>query len=125
MTTMATMTSLWCSLLLVLTTTTLLVVVHADNTNNPTARHIHFMNKSGSKVNLFWINRWNNDERVLNAEEGVMFGAESAINSFVSHEFEAVELPKKSTNVCAGENGECRTAIFEVNSNDNQGESPS
>mmetsp|Transcript_372 Transcript_372/g.542 ORF Transcript_372/g.542 Transcript_372/m.542 type:complete len:121 (-) Transcript_372:1016-1378(-) len=62
---------------------------------NPDSRELRIINEAGFKCNIYWINRWKNDELVLNSEEGVFHGGETQINSYVSHEFEVQEVPSK------------------------------
>lgn len=88
---------------------------------NPSSRELQIQNQSGSKVLIYWINRWENDALVLNTEDGLLYGADSEINSFQGHEFEVQEVPHKTTQRCKGENGICRKVIFQVNSNYGQG----
>lgn len=83
-------------------------------------RKIRVINEAGFKVNIYWINRWKNDELVLNSEEGVFHGAETQINSYVSHEFEVQEVPHSKLGHCRGPNNTCRKGYFRVNANDDQ-----
>lgn len=87
---------------------------------NPQARDIRIINEAGFKVEIYWINRWKNDELVLNSEEGIFHGAESKINSYISHEFEVQEVPNKKLGHCKGPDKECRKGYFQVNSNEEQ-----
>ena len=87
---------------------------------NPQSRDIRIINEAGFKVDIFWINRWKNDELVLNSEEGIFHGAESQINSYVTHEFEVQEVPNKKLGKCKGPDGTCRKGYFQVNDNDEQ-----
>eukprot|EP00542_Grammatophora_oceanica_P017468 CAMPEP_0194029502 /NCGR_PEP_ID=MMETSP0009_2-20130614/3208_1 /TAXON_ID=210454 /ORGANISM="Grammatophora oceanica, Strain CCMP 410" /LENGTH=419 /DNA_ID=CAMNT_0038669189 /DNA_START=97 /DNA_END=1356 /DNA_ORIENTATION=- len=88
--------------------------------NRSAARDVRIINEAGFKIELYWINRWENDELVLNSEEGVFHGAETLIKSFVSHEFEIHELPSKKTGKCGGQNDECRKGYFQVREAHNQ-----
>lgn len=87
---------------------------------NPDARELRIINEAGFKCNIYWINRWKNDELVLNSEEGVFHGGETQINSYVSHEFEVQEVPSKKTGHCKGPNNDCRKGHFQVNKNEEQ-----
>jgi hypothetical protein len=87
---------------------------------NPQARDIRIINEAGFKVEIFWINRWKNDELVLNSEDGIFHGAESNINSYITHEFEVHEVPNKKLGKCKGPNNTCRKGYFQVNENDEQ-----
>ena len=86
------------------------------------SREVHVRNEAGFKVEVYWINRWKNDELVLNTEEGIFHGAETVIKSFVSHEFQLKEIPSKKTGRCRGENDECREGYFQVTEYEGQGE---
>lgn len=57
---------------------------------------------------------------MLNSEDGIFHGAESKINSYVSHEFEIHEVPNKITGKCKGPDNTCRKGHFQVNENDEQ-----
>jgi hypothetical protein len=87
---------------------------------NPQARDIRIINEAGFKVEIFWINRWKNDELVLNSEDGIFHGAESNINSYITHEFEVHEVPNKKLGKCKGPDDTCRKGYFQVNENDEQ-----
>lgn len=82
---------------------------------------LSFTNDSANTV--YWINRWKNDELVLNTEEPLLHGADSRINSYVDHEFEIQEEPHKKTKKCSGPDGKCLTAQFKVNRNHGQSKS--
>ena len=88
--------------------------------NRETERKLRVINEAGFKANIYWINRWKNDELVLNSEDGVFHGSETAINSFIGHEFEIQEVPAKKTGLCRGPNNTCRSAQMKVNENDEQ-----
>ncbi len=83
-------------------------------------RGINIHNDSGSKVEIYWIHP-NTKETVLQSSPFIYNGATFALNSFVTHTFEAREMPRK-TGKCAGENQTCRIGYFTVNENDEQGE---
>lgn len=99
----------------------LLILLVSCDAAKDTTRHIQLINNAGFKIEVYWINRWKNDELVLNTEEGVLNGASTGINSYVSHEFQLVEVPSKKTGKCQEE--ECQTATFQVNANDGQSKS--
>lgn len=101
----------------------LALLLSACLANRDTSRTLDIVNRSGHRVKLYWINRWKNDELVLNTEEALLHGADSRINSYVSHEFEIQEVPHKKTNKCSGENGECLKAQFQVNKHHGQSKS--
>ena len=106
------------SLLVVFLTAALLSTCGEAKTD--TSRTLDIINRSGHRVSIYWINRWKNDELVLNTEEPLLNGADSRINSYVNHEFEIQEQPHKKTGKCSGENGECLKAQFQVNTNHGQ-----
>jgi len=85
---------------------------------NDQSRNVRIINEAGFKVDIYWINRWKNDELVKNSEEGVFHGAETQINSYISHEFEIQEIPNSKTGKCKEE--ECKKGHFQVNANDEQ-----
>ena len=90
---------------------------------NPLARSIRVLNQSGVKLDLFWIHP---ETRELaeshSGGDGIMYGSESGINSYVGHEFEVQELPSKAGMLlgrrCA--QATCRTVNFTVNANEDQ-----
>lgn len=81
-------------------------------------RNIAIHNESGSKVEVYWIHPQTNEE-VLQSSPFIYNGATFSLNSFVSHSFEAREMPGKSGK-CAGEDETCRVGYFAVNENDEQ-----
>ncbi len=94
--------------------------VHAESVRMD-SRSLRIVNQAGHRIDVFWINRWENDALSLStAEGGVLFGTESGLNSFIGHEFEVHELPSKKTGTCGGEGGVCRKGHFQVNANDDQ-----
>jgi len=84
---------------------------------NPLARSVRVMNDSGSKIDLFWIHP---DTHQLadshSGGEGVMYGGETGINSYVGHAFEVDEMPVNGK--CL--KNLCRKAFFTVNKNEDQ-----
>jgi hypothetical protein len=81
-------------------------------------RNIEIHNESGGKIEIYWIHP-DTGEGVLQSNPFVYNGATFALNSFVSHAFEAREMPRKSGK-CAGRDKTCRIGRFAVNSNDKQ-----
>lgn len=67
-------------------------------------RSIEIMNKSGHKVEIYWVHA-GTGELVLQSSPHVFNGATFTLNSFVGHSFQARELPGKSSGVCR--NQEC------------------
>ena len=59
---------------------------------------------------------------MLQSDPHIYNGATFSLNSFITHAFEAREMPGKS-GTCAGSDGDqtCRVGYFAVNSNDDQG----
>jgi hypothetical protein len=114
---------LWVSLLFLCTdTATVKAVGTARNRRkhgHPHSRSVRVMNKSGVRIDIFWIHPTTRELAPSHTDgEGVMFGGESGISSYVGHEFEVVELPNKKTKKCAQK--ECRKAHFTVNTNEDQ-----
>ena len=81
-------------------------------------RNIAIHNDSGSKVEVYWIHPFTK-ETVLQSTPYIYNGATFSLNSFVSHAFEAREMPGRSGK-CAGDDNTCRVGYFAVNENDEQ-----
>jgi len=85
---------------------------------NPLARSVRVLNESGVKIDLFWIHP---ETRQLadshSSGEGVMYGGETGISSYVGHTFEVQEMPGK-LGKCLHKL--CRKAYFTVNQNEEQ-----
>lgn len=81
-------------------------------------RSISIHNTSGGRVEVHWIHP-QTKERILQSNPYIYNGATFNLNSYVSHSFEAREIPGK-TGKCAGENQTCRVGYFAVNENDEQ-----
>lgn len=105
-------------LLLLLWTPAAVLARNKRKHGNPLARSVRVLNESGVKIDLFWIHP---ETRQLadshSSGEGVMYGAETGISSYVGHTFEVQEMP--------GRFGEClhklcRKAYFTVNRNEEQ-----
>jgi hypothetical protein len=89
---------------------------------NPTQRSVFVRNLSGRRFDIFWINNFSSPVTYVSnseKEEGYPFGGETAMLSYVGHEFEVREMPRKSTGTCHQE--ECAKAYFKVNDQENQG----
>jgi len=95
------------------------VLARIRNDDNPTGRDIHIINRSDVKVDIFWVNP-TNGELVKSVEVGILKGTDTQIQSYIGHEFEIQELPKKTTGKCTGENDECMKGRFVVTSNEDQ-----
>jgi hypothetical protein len=50
--------------------------------------------------------------------DGVVYGGETGISSYVGHRFEVQEMPSKTTGKCR--EAECRKTYFTCNSNEEQ-----
>jgi len=87
--------------------------------SNPKSRSVRVLNDSGVRIDIFWIHP---DTRKLAAShtdgDGVEFGAETGISSYVSHAFEVQELPSKKTGKCSEKM--CKKAYFTVSQNEDQ-----
>jgi len=91
---------------------------HADDTS----RSITIMNESGRRAAIYWINP-DDGELLLQSDPDILHGASFDLDSYVGHNFEVRELPKKSTNECsAGEAKACGVDYFTVTENHDQGE---
>ena len=84
-----------------------------------TGRSIGIQNDSLGRVEIHWIHPETN-EKVLQSNPFIYPGATFSLNSYVTHAFEAREIPGKSGK-CAGKDETCRVGYFEVNNNDDQG----
>jgi len=109
---------------------------------NPLSRNIIIRNESRSKIDAFWIHPETRELAPSNFVEdgGLVYGSDGALQSYVGHSFEVVELPpepkNKKNKVAAdgdeeGRNppkprkcrkGMCRKAYFTVNENEDQSE---
>jgi len=96
-------------------------VLGMSRRESPNARNIDFVNQSGTRVDLLWINRSTDpvSYHSNSNDEGYPYGVSQRINSFIGHEFEAREMPSKKTGECKTP-GKCRTAYFQVNSEEGQ-----
>jgi hypothetical protein len=87
---------------------------------NDSQRSFHFLNQSGRRVDLLWVNVFKKPNEFVsqNGGEGYPYGGDTSVSSFIGHEFEIREMPSKKTEQCLFE--ECRKARFRVNDQDNQ-----
>ena len=84
-----------------------------------TSRGINIVNKSGVKFDIFWVNSVTGDLAHSNTEgNGIEFGGDSSINSFIGHTFEIQEM-KDRNGKCQKQ--ECQTTRFRVSSKEDQG----
>jgi hypothetical protein len=89
----------------------------------PNQRSVFVRNQSGRRVDIFWINNFKSPTTYsTNSEngEGYPYGGETAMLSYVGHEFEIREMPRKSTGTCDVEDA-CAKAYFKVNDQEKQG----
>ena len=87
--------------------------------NNPKSRSLRVMNHSGVKIDVFWIHPDTRELANSNTDgEGIEFGGETGISSFVGHSFEVQELPDAKTGKCS--KGMCQKAYFTVSANEDQ-----
>jgi hypothetical protein len=91
-------------------------------TNKSTTRSIKIINESGSKVEVYWIHPQTREGSLMSSPN-ILNGAVFTLNSFVSHEFEARELPSEKTGHCKSEDKICKTTNFVVSANFDQGKS--
>ena len=77
------------------------------------------MNRSGVKIDAFWVHPQTRQLADSNTEGGIVHGADAPISSYIGHTFEVQELPKLKTGKCEQE--ECRRTRFTVSSNEGQG----
>jgi hypothetical protein len=82
------------------------------------ARSITIQNDSGTKVEIYWINP-STGQGLLQSSPYIYNGAALNLNSFVTHTFEAREMPGKG-GTCLGKDQTCRIGYFTVNKNDDQ-----
>ena len=98
----------------------LLVVPTSTTTYNPTGRSINIKNRSGHKVELYWIHPQTKVGQ-LQSDPNIINGADYGINSYIGHHFELRGL-KKGGKCGHGMRGKgCHKAYFTVNDNSDQG----
>jgi hypothetical protein len=86
---------------------------------NPQSRSVRVMNQAGVPIDIFWIHPVTNELAPSHTSgEGVRFGGETGISSYIGHTFEVQELPSLKTKKCQGKL--CRKAYFTVNTNEDQ-----
>lgn len=109
-------------LLATLTSPTEAAILGMSRREAPNSRKVNFVNQSGRRVDVLWINRSTNPiSYVSNSEngEGYPYGATQGINSFIGHEFEIREMSSKRTGQC-NVPGDCQTGYFQVNDQEGQ-----
>ena len=95
--------------------------------DTPEQRVVMIYNQSGRRIDALWVNIMekpsgpSQDYPRLSHSEGVGIpvGGESALSSYIGHEFDIVELPQKSTGKCLY--SKCRKGYFKVNAGEDQG----
>jgi len=93
-----------------------------ERRETPTQRNVLLINKSGRRVDLFWINRFVDPIQFQSNSdngEGYPYGASQGINSYIGHEFEIREMPSKKTGQCQIPN-DCKKGYFQVNDQEGQ-----
>jgi hypothetical protein len=79
------------------------------------------MNQAGFTIDFYWIHPTTKELAASNTDgDGVMYGSESSISSYVGHEFEVQELPNNKTKLCRGKDKVCKKGYFMVNNNEDQ-----
>mmetsp|Transcript_7731 Transcript_7731/g.18615 ORF Transcript_7731/g.18615 Transcript_7731/m.18615 type:complete len:492 (+) Transcript_7731:139-1614(+) len=85
-------------------------------------RNVEIVNKSGRRVDVFWVNSQNpkKEEFVTQSDnaDGIAYGAASGINSYVGHTFEIREMPGKNSGECLTET--CWKSRFTVSNEHEQ-----
>lgn len=85
---------------------------------HPRARTIHMENQSGSTI----MKRWKHPDTGELADpqpvEGVPYGGESLVNSYIGHVFQIDEMPSKRTGKCRL--GKCRRTFLTVSDKEDQ-----
>lgn len=90
---------------------------------HPQSRSIRVINESGYRFDLYWIHVQTRELGESNTkDEGVMFGSETHITSYIGHEFTIKELPGKISGVCrsSGTKDICKSINITVNANEEQ-----
>jgi hypothetical protein len=86
---------------------------------HPDSRSVRILNQSGSKIDIYWIHPVTRDLAHSNTDgQGIAYGSETGIASYVGHEFEVHELPSPKTGKC--KHTRCRRTSFTVNKNEDQ-----
>jgi hypothetical protein len=91
-------------------------------TNKSTERPIKIINESGGKVEVYWIHP-QTGEGSLMTTPSILHGAVFTLNSFISHKFQAREVPSEKTGHCKSKDKICKKADFVVSANSDQGKS--
>mmetsp|Transcript_1610 Transcript_1610/g.2286 ORF Transcript_1610/g.2286 Transcript_1610/m.2286 type:complete len:459 (+) Transcript_1610:46-1422(+) len=107
--------------LLLVSIGTFLFSIPTCQSKQPDARSFNIINLSGKKIEVFWLHP-DTGETVSQSNGAVHAGATFSLNSYVGHDFEIREVPSKKSKKCGDESNDnvCRSAYFEVNSNDDQ-----
>uniref|UniRef100_A0A7S0KAA4 Fe2OG dioxygenase domain-containing protein n=1 Tax=Leptocylindrus aporus TaxID=1398097 RepID=A0A7S0KAA4_9STRA len=91
------------------------IVVGASDTG----RSIQFVNRSGHRVEVHWINP-DNGQLILQSNPFIYHGATLSLNSYVGHTFQLREMPSKNSGVCGGSDQQCRIDTVTVTDNHQQ-----
>lgn len=88
-----------------------------------TARGISFLNLSGRRVDLLWVNTNSNPVTYSSHsdDEGFPHGGGIDVNSFAGHKFELREIPGRRSKKCVDE--PCWKSSFVVNNQEDQSKS--
>lgn len=87
---------------------------------NPLSRSITIINRSGARIDFYWVNPTSGELAESTTEGGVVHGGDSTVSSYIGHKFEVHEIPKKKTGKCL--NKVCQITHFTVTSNEDQSE---
>ena len=93
-----------------------------ERRESPSQRNVVVYNKSGRRIDVFWINRHTDPVSYQSNSEGGQgypYGASQGINSYIGHEFEIREMPSKTTGQCKIPN-DCKKGYFQVNDQEGQ-----
>lgn len=85
-------------------------------------RHITFLNKSGSKVDIYYLNPHDHGSALPLSESPIFSGSVFVVQSFVGQAYRVVERPFSSAagTICHGVDGACRQTSFVVSYHEEQ-----
>mmetsp|Transcript_14441 Transcript_14441/g.22703 ORF Transcript_14441/g.22703 Transcript_14441/m.22703 type:complete len:506 (-) Transcript_14441:64-1581(-) len=84
-------------------------------------RYVHIFNDGGRRVDVLWINRFVKPTEYVSQtekQEGIPYGGETSIKTYVGHSFQIREMPGKKSGKCVKEY--CRTLEFTVMDSEGQ-----
>jgi hypothetical protein len=89
---------------------------------SPNARSLKVINRSGVTIDVFWIHSVTGNLSASQTKgEGIVFGSETGISSYVGHAFEVQEMPKIANSTTCRKGGlPCRKAHFVCNAHHDQ-----